>query len=214
MTQRIENKGGGPCGSKSGAAGTGCQKPSETRHRRGHATATSAPRQRPTALKPIKVCAQAFASILEVDRVTVWRWMGEGMPVLRRRGGEKGSHEIDLVAAVRWLRARDQVMHEEALANLRTTPEMEALRRRKLEAEARIAEANAAKVEGELVPAAEVEPRWSRMCLAMRERILSAAPVAVQRGLVSPESEAGLTEIMHDALSELATRGNGDAHAG
>lgn len=139
--------------------------------------------------------------------------MGEGMPVLRRRGGEKGAHEIDLVAAFRWLRARDRAIAEEALAAIRSTPEEAALRLRKLQAETKIAEANAAEREGELVRAAEVAPRWARMCGAMRERILSIPPVAVQRGILPPDQEAALAELAHDALAELAAGGNGADHA-
>lgn len=172
------------------------------------ATATSKPRK---SIKPIKVSARDFAAILEVDRVTVWRWMGEGMPVLRRRGGEKGAHEIDLIAAVRWLRARDQAMHAEALEALRSSPELDELRKRKLLADARIAEANAAEREGELIPAGEIGPRWEKLVVAARERFLSIAPVAVQRGLVAPEHEEDLAGLAQDALAELAHRDGANA---
>lgn len=200
LSARVCNR-GGPCPWPRSAAGTGREilagRPMTTRR----ATATPKPRK---AVKPIKVCAKAFAEILEVDRVTVWRWMGEGMPVLRRRGGEKGAHEIDLVAAFRWLRARDKAMADEALEALRSTPELDELRRRKLAAEARLAEVTLAEREAALIPAADIGPRWERLVIAARERFLSTPALAVQRGLITPEHEDGITDLVHEALAELS----------
>ena len=185
-------------GERTPTAGPGKRKPER------QTTSTSRPGK---AKKPLVMSAVEFAAILEVDRVTVWSWMKEGLPVLHRRGGAKGSHVIDLVAGIRWVRAHDKSVTQELLAQARSTPELDAIRQRKLSADARLAEANAAEREGELVPAAEVEPRWARMVTAMRERILSLPAVAVQRAIVAPEHEAVLTELAHDALSELAVHG-------
>ena len=108
------------------------------------------------------------------------------------------------------MRARDEEACQERLVAARS-PQIETARIRKLAAEARIAEANAAEREGELVPANQVGERWGSMATAMRERVLAIAPVAVQRGLLPPEREDELAELCADALRELASRGKAAA---
>ena len=150
-----------------------------------------------------------FAELLGVDRTTAQVWLRQGMPAVRRRRGHRGAHEIEVGAAVRWLRARDGTQCEERLAAARANPEADTARTKKLAAEARIAEANACEREGELVPADQVEARWGQMALACRERMLSLPGVIVQRGLVEPDREEKIATLVHDALAELASRGNG-----
>jgi len=158
-------------------------------------------------VKPILVSQKDFATIVQVDARTVRNWRVEGLPIVKRRGGVRGTQVIDLVVAFRWLLKRNAAMHAEALAALRSTPELDDLRRRKLTAEMRLAEVTLAEREAELIPAAAVEPRWARMALAMRERILALPAVAVQRGAVAPEHEGQIADLAHDALAELATQG-------
>jgi phage terminase Nu1 subunit (DNA packaging protein) len=162
------------------------------------------------AAKPIIVDLNTFAAdYAEVSRTTAQIWVQrEGLPVLRRRGGRGGAHEIELVPAIRWLRARDKAAYEAELG--KGNPAHEAARLRKLQAEARIAEANAAEREAELVPADQVGERWARMALEVKERVLVLPAVAVQKGLIAAEQEAALAELAHAALRDLASR-NGHA---
>jgi phage terminase Nu1 subunit (DNA packaging protein) len=142
-----------------------------------------------------------LAAFLGVDRTTVMLWVRQGLPMVRR-AGPRGAHQIDLAAAVRWLRARDQADAEERLA--RANPDAEVARVRKLRAEARLAELDAAAREGELVPAAQVGERWARRVGAARERFLTLPAVLVSRGLVDPGREGEATALVHEALAELA----------
>jgi phage terminase Nu1 subunit (DNA packaging protein) len=158
------------------------------------------------AAKPIIVDLDTFAAdYADVSRTTAQVWIRrEGLPVLRRRGGRGGAHEIELVPAIRWLRARDKAAYEAEL--VKGNPAHEAARLRKLQAEARIAEANAAEREGDLVPAAQVEERWARIALEVKERALVLPAVAVQRGVIVVDQEAALAELVYDVLRDLTSR--------
>jgi phage terminase Nu1 subunit (DNA packaging protein) len=159
------------------------------------------------AAKPIIVDLNTFAAdYADVSRTTAQIWVQrEGLPVLRRRGGRGGAHEIELVPAIRWLRARDKAAYEAEL--VKGNPAHEAARLRKLQAEARIAEANAAEREGELVDVVSAEQGYARLIGAARERFLSLAPVLVQRALIPHEREGDVAKLVHEALDELAARG-------
>ena len=156
--------------------------------------------------RPIIVDLNTFAAdYAEVSRTTAQIWVQrEGLPVLRRRGGRGGAHEIELVPAIRWLRARDKAAYEEQL--VKGNPAHEAARLRKLQAEARIAEANAAEREAQLVPADKVGERWARMALEVKERSLALPKVAVQKGVIVADQEGALVELVHDVLRDLASR--------
>lgn len=80
-------------------------------------------------------------------------------------------------------------------------------RTRKMAADARIAEIELAKVEGELVPAEEVVTAWTDVVGAVKAKLLSiptkAAPI-----LANEESAGGcqiiLEDLINEALEELA----------
>lgn len=145
-----------------------------------------------------------FAALLEVDRSTIQTWIRRGLPVVGRRGGKGRSHQIPVGPAFRWVREMDQAAYEAELG--KSNPAHEAARLRKLTAEARIAEANAAEREAELVPADQVGERWARMALEVKERALVLPAVAVQKGVIAVDQEATLAELVHDVLRDLASR--------
>jgi phage terminase Nu1 subunit (DNA packaging protein) len=149
-----------------------------------------------------------FADLLEVDRSTIQTYIRRGLPVVGRRGGRGRSHQIPVGPGFRWVRQMDKAAHEEQLE--KGNPAHEAARLRKLQAEARIAEANAAEREAELVPADQVGERWTRMALEVKERVLVLPAVAVQKGVIPVQQEAALAELAHAALRDLASR-NGHA---
>jgi phage terminase Nu1 subunit (DNA packaging protein) len=156
--------------------------------------------QKPMSHVP-SVSQDVLAQIFGVDRRTVSRWIRAGLPA-----GKKGRElSIDLAVAVQWVRTRDAESTEARIAAVRANPDLEAVRARKLTAEARIAEANAAAREGELLSASEVRHRWTSRILAARERLLTLSPVAVQAGLIQPAHERELQRLVNEALSELST---------
>lgn len=143
---------------------------------------------------------QTLAELFGVDRRTVSRWIKAGLPA-EKHGRAK---LIDLSVAIRWVRERDAETAEARIAAVRSTPDLDVARARKVSAEARIAEANAAAREGELLPAAAVGERWTKRIIAARERFLSLAPVAVQSGLVAAAHEQALQQLVHEGLQELS----------
>jgi phage terminase Nu1 subunit (DNA packaging protein) len=153
--------------------------------------------------KPIVVTERELAQLFAVHVNTAHNWVKAGLPA--RKPGRRLM--IELGPAIRWVREKDAETCEARIATIRSTPDMDAARARKLTAEARIAEANAATREGELVPAAQVGDRWGRIAQAVREGVLSLAPTAVQHGIVAADREEALDVLCRDVLRELADRG-------
>ncbi len=162
--------------------------------------------KRADSSRTIVVGVYAFADLVGKSRPTVQAWIREGLPV-RRRQRAGAAHQIEVGLGVRWLLERMETETEDRVAAVHANPALEASRARKLAAEARIAEANAAECEGALVPADQVADRWGRMALAMREGVLAIPAVAVQRGFVAADQEPALADLVHDVLQELAVRG-------
>lgn len=126
------------------------------------------------------------------DRVT--KYLGEGMPVLKAGGRGKES-EFDAISCLAWERDRRPM----------ATKDVQQCRYYKAQADK--IEQEIRKRAGELIEAADVEHRWAGMVLAMRERILSLPTTALQRRLLlHPEAEAGLVDLVDEALAELSTR--------
>jgi phage terminase Nu1 subunit (DNA packaging protein) len=151
---------------------------------------------------PLTASSSELAALFDVHENTVGLWIKAGLPVTRAKRG--GANKIDVGVAIRWVKERDAAEHEAALERARDNDQLDALRARKLEAESRIAEAEADLVEGKQVVAADVEGRLSRVVLAIREGVLSLPSRAVQSGLVATEKEDGLSDLARDVLTELA----------
>lgn len=150
--------------------------------------------------KAATVSSETLSELFGVHAKTVAAWIKAGMPVASRKGR---ANTIELGAAIRWVRERDAAVHEQQLEAARSSPDLDALRARKLEAESRIAEAEADLVEGEQVAASDVEDAWSRIAMAIREGVLSLPSRAVQAGLVTPEHEDAVSDLARDVLREL-----------
>lgn len=152
------------------------------------------------------VTQTTLAFLFGVDRSTIATWTRAGCPV-----ADTDPHrpkEYNLAEVLPWIRARDRAAADEA-SSARSSPELDEARLRKLRAEAALIELDLSKRKAELIPASDIEPRWARMVLSMRERILSIAPVAVQRGVVPPEHEDAIAALCHEALAELSCGGEG-----
>ncbi|KKM23591.1 hypothetical protein LCGC14_1613660 [marine sediment metagenome] len=59
---------------------------------------------------------------------------------------------------------------------------------------------------GELLEGAEVDAAMAEVDLAVRESVLGVAAIAASTGVVAPETEAALDELLRDALRALAGR--------
>jgi phage terminase Nu1 subunit (DNA packaging protein) len=121
--------------------------------------------------EPILMNQLELANLLDVDRNTLAGWTRAGMPVARRGRGGRG-HQYDLALCVRWIRQRDRVQHERALAEAKASSAVDTARARKWTADSRRAELAARLAEGEVVPVDGVEQILSRVILNARNAFL------------------------------------------
>ncbi len=161
---------------------------------------------RPTArAKPAErtVTLTAFAEMVGRSLPTVQAAIRRGMPTLGREGRE---HHIDVATAVRWWIDDMQARHEAELAGVSDDPAMQAARRRKIEAEASLREQELRERSGLWVEVTVVDERNAARAIAVRERLLSLPMTAIQRGVPTAHEDL-LIELVHEALAELAQRG-------
>jgi phage terminase Nu1 subunit (DNA packaging protein) len=131
-----------------------------------------------------------LAALFDVDQKTLKRWLASGMPHRMR----EQRIEVQASKCVQWRRVEDK--REQRASE---SPGEAKERTRKLSADADLAELRLAERRGELVPVAEVEAEMSRLCQAVRARILGA------RGRWAPRviGLAGMREATQ-ALDALA----------
>jgi phage terminase Nu1 subunit (DNA packaging protein) len=165
-----------------------------------------------------------FVSILEAarllgrDRATVSAWVSSGCPIVTEADREAGiPWGLDLGEVLRWreglaaerasAKLRRRIAELEALTNGEATPPLEEARRRKIAAEARLAELELAERAAELLRAEDVAAAWVATAAAVRTRIL-AVPSATAQELAASGDPAECHDILEsalrDALSELA----------
>jgi terminase small subunit / prophage DNA-packing protein len=145
-----------------------------------------------------------LAELLAVNLTTVDNWVREGCPFVKRpvRAGV-GNWEFSPAAVVQWRIDRER---QSALGDLAKVDEAEA-RRRKMAAEAGLAELELQIKNGNAVAIADQERIWVQMVGSARARLLAiptkvGPSVAIEADAVACQSmiEAAITE----ALSELA----------
>lgn len=147
-----------------------------------------------------KVSSERLSELFGVHPKTVALWIKDGLPVASRTGR---ANAIELGVAIRWVRERDAARADQELEAAKSSPDLDVVRVRKLEAESRIAEAEADQIEGTLVVAADVTDHLSRVALGIREAVLNLSAQAVQAGIVPIEQEDALSDLCRDALREL-----------
>lgn len=143
--------------------------------------------------------ALEFAELLDVHRNTVANWISAGLPA-KKKGR---TQEIETVAGVLWVRAREHKAFEEKLEAATSTPDIDRERCRKLKAEADIAEMKRDQTKGELVSLLEAERTWSTHVLQVRARLLSLPSHARVRGLDATGVDI-VKELIDKALQSLA----------
>ena len=139
-----------------------------------------------------------------VHRNTVVRWLEDGLPSTDPAGGAlSAGRMVHLVIGVRWVRDHHAAKHDAAVQKLRAKIEGGA-KERKLEAEARIKEIDAAERERSVLSTADVEAAMMAEADATREAMLGVSRDAVQTGLVQPAQEAALQDLIRGALISLS----------
>ncbi len=146
-----------------------------------------------------------LAELLSVNLSTVDNWVREGCPFLSRpvRQGV-GQWEFSPAAVFQWRIDRER---QAMLGTLADVDEAEA-RRRKLAAEAGLAELELRKAEGQVVAIADTEKAWQQMVGAARAKLLSI-PTKLGPSLaieVDPVTcQALVNSAITEALTELST---------
>lgn len=125
-----------------------------------------------------------------VSRATLERAIAAG-EIVSPAAGERGVRMFSISGLAAWMRSR-------AASNEDTA------KGRKLLAEARLKELKLAAEEAALVPANEVEARWTERVGALREALRAVPGMAVQAGLVAARDEVRLETMLRDALVAYA----------
>lgn len=144
-----------------------------------------------------------LAGLLGVNRSTVTTWLGQGCPFVERADRAQGKEwKLSLPDVVGWLRKRDV---DQAIGDT-SKLDIDEARRRKIAAEAALAELELAKQRGEVVAISVVEDVVGEQLSACRARLI-AWPTKCGP-LVAPitdvtECTAILDRIMREAADEL-----------
>jgi hypothetical protein len=152
----------------------------------------------------LSVNVAEMAEMYSVHRNTVVRWLEDGLPSTDPAGGALSAGRlIHLVTGVRWVRDHYAAKHEAVVEKFRAKIEGGA-KERKLEAEARIKEIDAAEREKRVVSMADVEAALMAEADATREAMLGVSRDAVQTGLIPPAQEAAPQDLIRAALISLS----------
>jgi len=129
-------------------------------------------------------------------------WIRNGMPVVAR-GDRVTPWRIDIAEVIRW-------REEQAAANAvgdTSDADIDELKRRKLAAEAAMAEIDLALRRGDALAAADVGKAWADMVAAFRAKVLGI-PAKLAPALVAETdlilTRSMLEDVLHEALRELA----------
>jgi phage terminase Nu1 subunit (DNA packaging protein) len=149
-----------------------------------------------------------LADILGCTEETLSQWGKQGMPILLQRLGREGN-QYDSAAVIAWREAR-------ALSDQPVT-DYDTERTRKVKIEADILGIQKAQIEGRMIPSEKVEAAWVSLVSAFRARMLAipsrCAPIIAGLGSYV-EVENTLTDVIHEALTELSNGQLGDSIAG
>jgi phage terminase Nu1 subunit (DNA packaging protein) len=139
---------------------------------------------------------EQVANLAGVGRVTLERAIAAGeIAPGGTGGGSTGKAALFSISATcRWMRDRAKA----------AAGDEDTAKGRKLMAEARLKELKLAAEEGKLVPADEVEARWTERVGALREALRAIPGMAVQAGLVAARDEVRVETMLRDALVAYA----------
>jgi terminase small subunit / prophage DNA-packing protein len=142
------------------------------------------------------------ATMLRKTPNTLKRWFKLGCPVVAE-GAQNRPWQVCIADVVEWLEQRAA----QAATGDTSALDIDEARRRKVAAEAALAELDLACRRGELIEAATVEAVWSQMLANFRTRALAvptrAAPLVAGGGTLREMQEI-LRAVVYEALTELS----------
>jgi len=152
-----------------------------------------------------------LATLLDVNVNTIATWVTRGCPYVQK--GHKGKPWLFNVATVvQW---KEQQARDSVIGN-NDAVDLDEARRRKVSAEAAIAELNLQQLRGELIEVEAVAQAVADEYSNVRQRLLAMptklAPQVIPVDSI-PEAEALIQEFIHEAIEELTQDGiySGDA---
>ncbi|MGS4945536.1 terminase small subunit [Meridianimarinicoccus sp. RP-17] len=147
-----------------------------------------------------------MADYLGIAMPTLDEWVRRGCPV-RERGGRGKQWKFNSADVIRW---REQDIREERAALSANDHSIDELKKRKLAAEAELAELDAAERRGEVIPADQVERGWMLISGEVRATLLGAFPPRLARRLIGVDGETAIKRIVIEEV-ELALQVLADA---
>lgn len=148
----------------------------------------------------------SMADYLGIAMPTLDEWVRRGCPC-KERGGRGKQWQFNSADVQRW---REQDIREERAAMNGRDHSIEELKKRKLAAEAELAELDAAERRGEVIPADQVERGWLLILGEVRANLLGAFPPRLARRLIGVEGETPIKRIVLEEV-ELALQVTADA---
>lgn len=137
-----------------------------------------------------------------VALTTVDAWVREGCPYVKRAKGKGQQWEFDSAAVAEWLQERAVTNKVGDIANI----DIDEAKKRKMAAEASIAEINLRKLQGELVEYSEVEKAGIDSYSACRAKLMTIPSKVAPRVIICTkpeEAKALLEREIYQALEEL-----------
>lgn len=139
------------------------------------------------------VTRAGLAEVFGVALPTVDGWVRQGCPVLKR-GGRGVQWEFDVAAVTTW-----RIDKAVADATSGAPTDIEDAKRRKIAAEASLAELELAKAKGEVAPIRDFERTWSAMMAAIQQNVMNVP----QRVVVQLLGETNETAFKQKLRAEL-----------
>ena len=157
------------------------------------------------ALRSVSYPIKTIAEVLDLTERRIRQLVTDGVIPANK---DRGRYELipTVRAYVHWL--RDRSLYGEAKKNKETVISLDEARRRKVTAEAELAELELEKERGEVVDIAETEKAWTDVLMNVRAKMLSmpttlAAQIAVETD--QKIIKELLTTSVENALQELSS---------
>lgn len=149
-----------------------------------------------------------LAAALGVSTQTLDQWLGRGMPYVSRPGAGSRAYRFDLSEVLRW-----RIDYERAQAEAGTDEtDLDEAKRRRAVAEARIAEMQADREAGRLLPREDVDAAMVGAFARVRSRLLAIPSKAgpLVQGQSTAEAAETIRAAIYEALRELSDTSVGD----
>jgi phage terminase Nu1 subunit (DNA packaging protein) len=133
-----------------------------------------------------------LSQIMGVSKQTISAWQEQGLPVAIQ--GVRGqSHSYDTAKVIRWYAARVSGKAEETQKDRLSRVQADRI-------ELEMAVSN-----GELIPAAEIEPVWAGLAIAVRQSML-AIPSGLAPLLAQTDGEDEMRDLLQTAIEDALSK--------